>query len=136
MKKQQIITIAVIVLIAAGIYGLKVLSKYRTKSYIFAVELQKQGLAIDKIAIEGATTIIDVVTATGGGLRIKITHYGNGLFFKNVADNLEKDKKNKTKIADQPIYVAGDIIIAVYQEPVPGRVKAAVVKLYPGMMEY
>ena len=97
MKKSTIITIVVILLIAGGIWGLKILSKYQTKSYLFAVELQKQGLAIDKISFEGTTNIVDVVFATGDGLKIKVTHYGNALFMKNVVANLEKDKREKQK---------------------------------------
>ncbi len=136
MKKQQITAVLIIIFVAGAIWGLKVFSKYQSKSYAFANELKTNGLAIDKITIEGATSIIDVVTATGEGLKVKITHYGNGLFLKNVTDNLEKDKKNKTKIEPQPIYVAGNIIVAVYQEQIQGQVKAAVGRIYPGMQEY
>ena len=136
MKKQHIITITLIILIAASIYGLKLLSKYQSKSYVFAVELQKQGLAITDIKFESSTNIIDVVTATGDSLKVKVTHYGNALFIKNVVANLEKDKKENTKIEPQPIYVAGNLIIALYQEPVPGQVKAAIGRIYSGIREY
>ena len=128
--------IIAILFFAAGVWGIKLISKYNSKSYNFAVELKKQGLAITNIAFEGPQGMIDVVIATGDGLKVKVSHYGNGLFLKNITDNLEKDKKNKTKIEQQPIYVAGNIIVAVYQEQVPGQVKAAVGRIYPGMREY
>ena len=136
MKKQQVSIIIAIVFFAAGVWGVKYFLKYQSKSYLFAVALQKQGLDITKISFEGSQGMIDVVTATGDGLNVKITHYGNGLFLKNVTANLEKDKMNNTKIESQSIYVAGDIIAAVYLEQVPGQVKSVISRLYPGTREY
>lgn len=136
MKKQNVIIITVIIFIAAGIYGLKLISKYQSKSYVFAEELQKQGLAINNITIEGSTNIVDQVMATGDGLKIKVTHYGNALFLENVVNSLERDKKKQVKIESAPIYAVRDLIIVVYQEPVPGQVKEIVSRLYPGVREY
>jgi hypothetical protein len=74
------------------------------------------------------------IALQGSNLLVKINHYGNGLFLKQVKDNLTKDKKAKN--ATEPIYAAGSYIIVVYQEPEKGMVKSILLKFFPVVEEY
>jgi len=137
MKKSTVITIIVIILVAAGLYWLKQISKTAGPAYKLAQDLKAAGLAIRTIKVTQADQMLEEVIATGEGINIKIDHYGNGLFMEKITESLEKDKKEGKKIPDEPpLYIADLFSIVVYSEPEKGMVKNELIRKFGQVQEY
>jgi len=137
MKKSTLIFIIVVILVALGLYGLKQLAKTAGPAYKLAQELKASGLQIETIKVTQADQMLEEVMATGGGISMKINHYGNGLFMEKITENLEKEKKDRKKMpGDTPIYIAGNFSIVVYSEPEKGMVKKALTDKFGYVQEY
>jgi hypothetical protein len=136
MKKSTFYSIIVVIAVFAFIFGMKKLAQHKSMVLELAKELKTQGLNYDRANVVKSTNMIEEITMQGKDLLVKITMYGNGLFMQNVVNNLEKDKKNNAKIEPQPIYVAGQFIVVVYQEPVKGLVKSLLIAKFKDVSEY
>jgi len=135
MKKILIITL-VFIAAAVGLLLLSYAAKYTGKAYRLAQDLKKGGLPIESIQITESNAMYDEVAVTGGGLNIKINHYGNGLFMESIEKNLEEENRGRDKESRIPIYVSGLFIIVVYQEPAKGGVKAALINKLGEIREF
>lgn len=136
MKKSTIYAILIVFIVFITIFGLKHIAVQNSNVMQLAKELKTQGLNYDKTFISKSTNMFEEVTLQGKDLLVKITHYGNGLFMKNIVSNLEKDKKNNTKAETAPIYVARQFVIVVYQEAVKDSVKSMLLNKFQEVSEY
>ncbi len=136
MKKSGWIAILVIVIAAASMYLLKQAATHHSKAFELAQTLKKEGLPVENIRVNRSDIMYEEVSATGKNLVIKISVYGNGLFLKNIINNLKNDRKNGTKTEPQPIYTAGPFIVVVYTEPAKGLIKSALLKQFQDVEEY
>ena len=135
MKKFLTVT-AVLIVIAAVLLLLVHAAKYSGKAYGLAMDLKKAGLPIESVQITGSSAMYDEAVAAGGGLSIKINHFGNGLFMESIVKNLEEGVKNRDRESRPPIYLSGLYIVVVYAEPVRGGVKAALINKFGEVKEY
>lgn len=134
MKKTIWVMIAVIAVVIGMVYAGQTLKKRTGGAYKLAEQMKSQGLNYEKMNVSQSTSMYQEIALQGSNLLVKINHYGNGLFLKQVKDNLTKDKKAKN--ATEPIYAAGSYIIVVYQEPEKGMVKSILLKFFPVVEEY
>ncbi len=133
MKKSLILLLVVSAIIAA-FYGMQALGKRTGKAYVLANELKAQGLAFDRMNVARSTNMYEEISISGQDLLVKISHYGNGLFLKQIKHNLRHDKEETN--SKEPIYVGGAYIIVVYLEPSKGYVRSFLEKYFPGLEEY
>jgi hypothetical protein len=135
MKKQVVVTIAVLVVFVPGIYILKQAANRASGPYFAAERLKASGLPVENIKFGQESAMYREVTVTGPDLNIKISRYGNGLFMSEIIKNLEAEKK-KAANTGSPIYVSGMFIIVVYNEPSQGIVKRALLEQFRELREY
>jgi hypothetical protein len=134
MKKSHIIVIVVILAVIGIFIGMHALEKRVGGAYKLAEQMKSQGLDYNKMDVAQSTSMYEEILLSGVNLQVKIDHFGNGLFLKQVKDNLIKDKKQSG--SKMRIFLAGAYVVVVAQEPSKDLVKSILLKFFPVVEEF
>jgi hypothetical protein len=135
--KKVIIAVLCIAVAAAAIVLARQAMIKTGKAYVLAEQLKTAGLPVEEIKVNENSAMYSEVSATGGGLNVKIGYYSNGLFMDKIVRNLEAGKTRETSVYEKPaILVSRLYILVVYAEPEKGSVKKMLTDKFGLVREY